>query len=123
MKRILCVVLLLILTMSACSTRRASNEYDVSSFSYESDCTYYKDEGGVQLSDFKNTEKSELKTPSRAVELAKTECVVEYDTIDVAFDEQTKVYRISFSKENRAGDNQDVYLSQDGITLMIVFGE
>ena len=73
---------------------------DVESFSYESDYAYYKDEPGVKESGFVNIEQSKISDAKEAVVLAKKECMVEYDTICVAFDEETKIYRVSFFRKN-----------------------
>lgn len=123
MKRIICLLVVSLLVLCGCSKNEHSDQFNINEFSYEIDCSYYENDPGVKLSGFINTEKCELKTATQAVELAKKECVVEYDTIDVAFDATMKIYKVSFSKENRLGGNQDIYIGQDGITLMIIFGE
>ncbi len=123
MKRIIYVLAGLVLVLCCCSKPESSDQFNINEFSYKTDCSYYENDPGVKLSGFINTEKCELKTAEEAVELAKKECVVEYDTINVAFDATMKIYKVSFSKENFLGGNQDVYIGQDGITLRIVFGE
>lgn len=120
MKRMLCLLIALILILSGCSK---AEDFEIKEFSYEEDYSYYKDDPGLKRSDFRNTEKCDIKTVEQAVELAKKECNVEHDSIAVAFDDELHIYRISFYKEGWDGGNQEVYLGQDGITLMIVSGE
>ena len=90
---------------------------------YTEDYNYYKDDPSFKQSDYVNTTKTEVKDANQAVELAKNECTVAYDSIAVAFDEDCKIYRISFYKRNRLGGNQDVYIDLDGITQLIIYGK
>lgn len=121
MKRLICVVAVLLFLLGGCTE---SNQTAIESFSYEADCDYYKDDDlGVKRTDFINTEKSEVTSAEQAVVLAKNECTVEHDTISVAFDADTDIYRVSFSKKDWLGGNQDVYINKDGITQLIVYGE
>ena len=78
---------------------------------------------GVKRAGFVNTEELEIKDVDHAVELAKKECTVAYDTISVDYDAEAKVYRVCFGKENVPGGNQDVYINQQGVTELIVYGE
>ncbi|MDO4748962.1 MAG: hypothetical protein Q4A12_07290 [Eubacteriales bacterium] len=120
MKRIACLLFAFALLLCGCSQ---TEQINVGSFSYESDCAYYGDDPGVKESGFVNIEQSEVNDAEKAVELAKKECTVEYDTVSVAFDSKLKIYRVSFYKENQLGGNQDVYIDQNGITQMIIYGE
>ncbi len=120
MKRAICLFFVIFLFLCGCSQKE---KYTVVDFSYKSDYSCYKDEPGVKESGFVNTEKCELKTAEQAIKLAKKECTVRYNTIDVAFDSDLKIYRVSFYKENQLGGDQNVYISDEGVTLLIVFGE
>ena len=123
MKRVVCLVAVLLLLLCSCSKENKSQPIDVGSFSYADDCAYYKDDPGVKKSGFVNNEESEFNSAEQVVDLAKKECTVEYDTIDVAVDSETGIYRISFYKDGWVGGNQDVYINQEGITQMIIYGE
>ncbi len=95
----------------------------VNSFSYTSDCDYYKNSPGVKQSGFINNEKSKIDCADQVVDLAKRECTIEYDAIDVAYDSISNIYRISFYKEKTAGGSQDVYIDTEGITQLIIYSE
>lgn len=123
MKRFVCLLFALLLLLCACSENNSEKQIIVESFSYKSDFTYYKDDPGVKKSGFVNTEQSEVNDAKTAVELAKKECTIEYDTVGVAFDSELRIYRVSFYKEDQVGGNQDVYIDQKGITQLIIYGE
>ena len=109
--------------LCGCSKDNSEKQINVENFSYKSDSTYYKDDPGVKESGFVNIEQSEVNDAEMAVELAKKECTIEYDTVGVAFDSELKIYRVSFYKENQLGGNQDVYINQNGTTQLIIYGE
>ena len=123
MKRIVCLLFSFLFLLCGCSKDNSEKQINVESFSYKSDCTYYKDDPGVKEFGFVNIEQSEVNDAEKAVDLAKKECTIKYDTIDVAFDSELKIYRVSFYKENQVGGNQDVYINQKGITQLIISGE
>ncbi len=138
MKRIVCLIFATLLLCSGCSAQQANDSTSnntsnsttdnatnsVNSFSYKKVCEFYESEtAGIKRSDFVNTEKSSIKNSEQAIVLAKKECNVDYDTIEVAYDSEEKIYRVSFFKEDFAGGNQDVYINQDGITELVVSGE
>ena len=125
MKKALCCVLLLVLLFifCGCSQEEPSREIEVCSFSYASDSTYYKvGNPGVKDSGFVNTKETLVDSPEKAIKLAKNECKIEYDTINISFDSELSVYRVDFSKEGWTG-GLSVYLTDKGITLLIVQGE
>ena len=123
MKRIVCLLFSFLFLLCGCSKDNSEKQINVESFSYKGDCTYQKDDPGVKESGFVNIEQSEVNDAEKAVDLAKKECTIEYDTIGVAFDSELKIYRISFYKEGLLGGNQDVYINQKGITQLIIYGE
>lgn len=123
MKRTICLIGILLLLLCSCSQNNPSSEFKVEAFSYETDFDCYKDDPGVKHSGFVNTKKSELKSAEQAVEFAKNECSVDYDTINVAFDSDSKIYRVSFCKDGWGGGNQDIYINQEGITQLVIYGE
>lgn len=98
-------------------------QFDVEDFSYVEDYNYYKDAPGLKQSNFVNTERTEVQDANQAVELAKKECTVPYDSIAVAFDAGQKIYRINFYKKGWLGGDQSVYINQEGLTQLILYGE
>ena len=136
-KRLLGAVLIfsIFLTLSACtqaadtsaqskaSSEQTQSELHLGIFSYDDDCRKYQNDWSSLKEIFVNTEKTEIKDFKQAVEHAKNECVVEYDTIDVAYDATAEIYRVCFYKYEYLGGDQSVYLGKDGITQMMVFGE
>jgi hypothetical protein len=123
MRQFICLLVAFLFLLCGCSQNSRTNPTDIESFSYKSDYDHYKDEPGVKESGFVNVEQTIVDSSEKAVNLAKKECTVEYDTVRVAFDSELKIYRVSFSKKNRAGENQDVYINQNGITQLIICGE
>ncbi len=123
MKRVVCLVAVLLFVLCGCSQNDKTQQINVGSFSYAEDYAYYKDDPGVKKSGFVNNEEAELDSAEQAVELAKKECTVDYDTTDVTYDSEAGIYRISFYKENQLGGNQDVYINQKGVTQLIIYGE
>jgi len=123
MKRVVCLLFAFVFLLCGCTKNNSEKQIDVESFSYKSDCAYYKDDPGVKESGFVNIEQSEVDDAEKAAELAKKECTIEYDTVGVAFDSELKIYRVSFYKEDQLGGNQDVYIDQNGITQLIIYGE
>ena len=104
MKRIVCLLFAFVFLLCGCSKDNSEKQINVESFSYKSDFTYYKDDLGVKESGFVNIEQSEVNDAEKAVELAKKECTIEYDTVGVAFDSELKIYRVSFYKEDQYGN-------------------
>ena len=123
MKRAICIVVVLLLLLCGCSQDDNSRQIEVGSFSYADDCVYYKGDPGIKQSGFVNNEKIEITSAEQAIDIAEKECTVNYDTVDVAIDAETEIYRISFYKEGWLGGDQNIYINQDGITQMIIYGE
>lgn len=126
MRKIICLLTVFLVLLCGCSQKQQTdqqNHLTIENFSYEDDFNYYNNDPGVKQSGFINTEKTEVNGATQAIELAKKECTVDYDTISVAFDEDKIMYRVSFYKIGWGGGNQDVYINQDGITQLIIYGE
>lgn len=123
MKKVLCLLVLCIIFLCGCSKMEQTNQLQLESFSYDADFSNYEGEPGVKQSDFININKTEITSTEQVIDLAKKECTIEYNTIAVALDIELKIYRVSFYQENRVGANQDVYINQEGITQLIVYGE
>ena len=102
-------------------------DYDyvfTSIFSYKDTVERYKGEDwGVIRDGFVNIGEVTIEDPVHAIELAEKETHSEYDTIDVAYDTEERVYRVTFSTEGVDGGVVNVYISKDGCTLMMTLGE
>lgn len=97
---------------------------NVSAFSYEEALQVYRgNDPGVKYDGFQNTSESEVKTCQQAIDRAKNECTIEYDTTDVFYDSTTEVWRVDFYTEGTLGGCQSVYLDNKGLTCLIVYGE
>lgn len=62
-------------------------------------------------------------TPQQAIEQARNEYTIEYDTTAVAYDSEADIWRVTFYTEGSAGNSQDVYLNGNGLTALIIYGE
>ena len=99
-------------------------ESSIGGFSFDSvQKTYKPGDPGVKTSGFKNTSESPVTNSSEAAERANNECTIEYDTVTVLRDGWDYVWSVTFSTRNTPGGCQTVYLNDEGITLLIVYGE
>ncbi len=124
MRKLFCFILslALILLFTGCNQPKTNTE--VSAFSYSEHAEIYKDDSpGVKHSGFVNTNESKIASAEDALERAKKECTIEWDTSHVSFDKELSVWMVSFYTEGMLGGDQCVYLDSNGITLLIVYGE
>lgn len=125
----LCLICILALIMAGCSENNIDNgnqttDDTILSFSYEEDKTIYKnDYPGVNSNSFVNVDSIPINSQNDAIEQAKKECTVNYDTIEVWYDSTTEIWKVHFSTKNTVGGDQTVYMGNDGITCLIVYGE
>ena len=77
---------------------------------------------GVKTDEFQNVTQLPIKSKTDAIERARVECTVEYDTVRVRYDSTANMWEICFLP-NHPGGGQDVYLNGNGITTLIVYGE
>ena len=120
MKRVVCILLIAMLLICGC----AKNFVHVEKFSYSDVLADYSEETvGVRRDGFVNTEKSIVADGEQAIELAKKECKIDYNSIYVSYDDQEKIYCVEFGNRDMEGGCQSVYLSTEGITLLIISGE
>ena len=100
---------------------------EASAFSWADTESYYKDmeDPGIIRRGFVNTVASAIGSPSEAVRLALNEHKLQHDeTYGVYYDKDADVWKVSFSNISPvAGGCVDVYLSGDGVTLLIIAGE
>ncbi len=100
------------------------SDVDVEKFSYEKERSEIgKSDGCIKIKDFHNTENANINNKEQAVELAKNEVIVEYDSVSVAFDEESEMWKVIFFKKSQFGGGQTVYLNKDGTTQICVLGE
>ena len=93
-------------------------------FSYAEDQKVYKKgDAGVKTEGFKNTEKASIGTVKEAIILAQKEKTIESDSVNMYYDANAKVCKVSFYTEGQVGGDQTVYLDSDGKTILIVYGE
>lgn len=101
-------------------------------FSYQEDAAIYKDgDPGVNPNEFVNVDIDPIESQDAAVERAKNECTIAYNTTSVYYDDHADMWRIDFltaahSEDGTwaaAGNCQSVYMNSDGITRLIVYGE
>lgn len=126
MRKITCFLMVILILLCGCSQKQQINQTNhltIGNFSYEEDFNSYKDDPGMKQFGFVNTEKADINNPTQVIELANKECTVDYDTVSIAFDATSTMYRVSFYKMDWVGGNQDVYINQDGITQLIIYGE
>lgn len=101
-------------------------------FSYAEDSAIYVEgEPGVKTSGFVNTADVDIDL-NNVVELAKNECTVKWDTVNVYLDTSACIWKVVFFTGNVerdgyiecvAGGDQSVYLDYSGKTVLIVYGE
>ena len=95
------------------------------SFSYaEVTAAYKAGDPGVKSEGFVNTESVPMSSRIWDVKTqALNECTIEYDTVTVNYDETAKVWEVTYSTANTLGNCQSVYMDENGVTLLIVYGE
>lgn len=95
------------------------------SFSYaEVTATFKTGDPGVKSESFVNTESVPMSSRIWDVKTqALNECTIEYDTVTVNYDETSKVWEVTYSTANTLGNCQSVYMDENGVTLLIVYGE
>lgn len=98
----------------------AGAEIEVEIFSYLYDKELYKH---VVQGEYKNTDEVPIENAEAAIERAKAECTVEYDTVNAYYDPIEKVWMVSFYRKGWLGGNQDIYMNANGVTQFIVYGE
>ena len=95
----------------------------IPTFSYAEDSKLYVEGApGVSTSGFVNVDETEV-NHDNVIELAKNECTIPWDMAMVRLDTEAGVWRVSFSTQGTLGGCQDVYLSENGLTLLVVYGE
>ena len=93
-------------------------------FSYEEDAALYRPgDPGVNSRGFVNVDPRTVDSREAAVERAEHECTVAYDATEVWYDSDAGMWKVLFYTNGMAGGSQTVYLSSDGVTNLVVYGE
>jgi len=96
----------------------------VKEFSYaEVLATYKEGDPGVKTEGFANTTAFATPSAQDAQWRAESECTIEYNACSVEFDEETNMWGVTFYTEGTLGGCQTVYLDDQGVTHLIVYGE
>ena len=111
-------------TCNECIFKFIVPESSIGGFAFDNvQKTYKPGDPGVKTSGFKNTSKQTVTNSAEAAERATNECTIEYDTVTVLRDGWDYVWSVTFSTRGTLGSCQTVYLNDEGITLLIVYGE
>ena len=121
MKKLITLVIVLVCILSLFSCNQQNTP---SAFSYAEDSRIYLEgEPGVITSGFVNTTESKINNVAEAIELAKRECTIKWDTVLTYFDSDENIWLVQFYTEGTVGGCQSVYLKDTGETVLIVYGE
>ena len=124
MKKIISVILVIWFIFLFAGCRQNESNIEVFHFSYSEHAKIYKDNNpGVKHDGFKNINEQKISNAEGALERAKNECTIEWDSFGVSFDNESTVWMVSFYTEGMLGGDQVVYLDGTGKTLLIVYGE
>ena len=110
---------------------------EVKTFKMNTDEKAMKKLDGVQKDGFKTGEENQtggIRTKDDAIEIAKKEIAVKYNSIRVAFDRTRGIWKVTFSNDEEVKNSdgmkhvesdvvQTVYVDEDGYTLAIYKGE
>ena len=124
MRKIISFILVFSLVLLFAGCNQTKSDIEVSTFSYSEHAKIYKDNNpGVKHDGFKNINEQKISNAEGALERAKNECTIEWDSFGVSFDNESTVWMVSFYTEEILGGDQSVYLDSNGKTLLIVYGE
>lgn len=96
---------------------------NVGQFNYYEEYPDGEDIPGVKKGNFKNYSSAGTDSIKDIIDLAKLECTITYDMIDISYDEKNDFWKVVFSTQNTVGGCETVYLNGEGITSLIVYGE
>ena len=94
------------------------------SFSYaDVTATFKAGDPGVKIDGFMNIESAPIGRIWDVKTQALNECTIKYDTVTVNYDGTATVWEVTYSTANTLGNCQSVYMDENGVTLLIVYGE
>lgn len=142
MKKILAIILTLtcLFLFVGCSKQPTGQDLsnkesnvDIPAFDYKKEQElFFADNPGVEKDCFINTTECKITNASEAIERAKNECTIEYDTIDVFYDNMSDMWKAFFytkgasektPKTPGSRNSQTVFLDGNGRTCNIVYTE
>lgn len=95
----------------------------VADFSYADDLAACGNSPGVYAEGFRNVELQPVRNEDEAAHRAELECRIKYDAVQLAYDDDTDMWRVTFYSAGSLGGDQSVYLDGNGVTQLIVYGE
>ena len=124
MRRLISIILLLSLLLCGCERQ----VYELGTFSFDQD--NIENSGSVRMIDTESQKLVLFMNPAKAVEIAKKYCTFGNAESSVDYDSEAGIYRVVFIKAVPmdgyvvyATGGVSVYLNDDGIVLMVVYGE
>ncbi len=131
MKKIILLLALIMFFVFACEQDMEESERSVEvsatereavpEFSYgEAVRSYSENSAGVRLNGFKNTDKVMIDSVEEAIARAKNECRENYNSVSVYYDKRGGMWNVCFYNKGKAHNSFDVYLTDTGITTLIV---
>lgn len=107
-----------------------NDELKIGSFSYADECAKYTESNPcVVIDGFENTTEQKIESAQDAINLARNEINSSYSLDSVYFDEVEKIWKVYFvtksDNENFvvAGGDVSVYLTENGMTVLMILGE
>ena len=133
MKRYICIIVLLCLLLCGCDQEQKEStaspaQTDLKTFSYTEDCLRLADQK-VSVLDTQSQKKQPVKTADDVIAIAKKHCLINNTETMVEYDPLTGVYCVTFIPffeidgnilYKTDSSNVQVYVNEDGITLMTV---
>ena len=133
MKRYICIIVLLCLLLCGCDQEQKESiaspaQTDLKTFSYTEDCLHFSDQK-VSVLDTQSQAKQPVKTADDVIAIAKKHCLINNTETMVEYDPLTGVYCVTFIPFFEIDgnilyktdcSNVQVYVNEDGITLMTV---
>ena len=124
MKRFICLTTLICFFLCGCG----QTQYEVKTFSYTEDCIELADQK-ISILETQGQKRNPVKNGDDAVTIAKKHCLIHNADIMVEYDHFTGVYCVTFIPffemdgnilYQTDSSNVQVYVNEDGITLMTV---
>ena len=100
---------------------RIGNNTDVGEFSYQEILNNL--DSNNQHNHFRNIYETRITNTEEAFRLALNEVLVFYNQVKIYYDEDTSMWKFVFWSTEHIGGCQTVFLSANGITKLIIFGE
>ena len=96
---------------------------ELAEFSFDEDTEKLKTDPNLRENKFVNTTPEKTETAENAINRAKKELKTEYPYVEVAFDYDKSIWRVRFFSNADPDGGCYVYLTENGITLAVVYGK